>query len=158
LKFIILTSLLFAAHFSLAQTAPKAKIQSCKKWLQGFQVWEDEDKNGRLYFRHSIFSLGDWDPMNTQFDGVILVRPLPAGFENPVFEIEFQPKDGKGKAKIEKHSKLLPWSRIPTYRQFDTFNAEDFFNLESSGTYTIRLKSGGKTLCSDSNSFRLGHG
>lgn len=145
------------ALFCVSQWASaQQKTPACTEWLRGFNLYEDETGKGEVVLKHQFVKFSDWDPMSDQFDGVVLIKALPKDIKTPVLEFQYQPKDRSAKGRVEQHRQLLPFSRAPKFRQFDTFKPKEIFEKLDDGTYTIRLKSDGRVFCEETHAYAAG--
>ncbi len=131
-----------------------ALAQDCAKHLQAFNLWEDEI-NGQIVLKHSIFEIPDWDP-NAQYDGLVLTVEAAKNVKKAVLEIEFKGTK-TGKKKLETFRRLQPLAQDTNLNAFDDFKAEDFFDFKEAGTYTVRLKDDSRLICSQNFKFQIGH-
>ena len=149
IKIFVGLMLLASPLASWAQNAPP----NCSAWLKAYVIYEDEI-GGKIVLRHNTYPLVDWDP-NSQFDGILLVKALPAS-SRPILEVEFRSVQG-GNRKVETFKNLLPFERDARLKHFDDFRPTDFFRFDSPGVFSVRLKSGAKTICLEKHTYSLGH-
>ncbi len=149
----------FIVTFTIALTSlwihsPALAQPDCEKYIQAFNLWEDEI-DGQIVLKHSLFPLVDWDP-NSQFEGVVLTTEAKA-VKKPLLEVEYKANSKNGKRKLESFRRVQAFAQEPTLNTFEDFKAEDFFNFKEAGTYTVRLKDDGALICSQNFKYNLGH-
>lgn len=131
-----------------------ALAQPCGKFLQTYNLWEDEI-NGQIVLKHSVFEIPDWDP-NSQYESFVLTAEGVKTIKKPVLELEFKGTK-TGKKRLETFRRMQPLAQDTTLSAFDDFKANDFFDFKEAGAYTVRLKDDNTLICTQTFKFRLGH-
>lgn len=120
----------------------QAHAADCKDRVFVFNEYE-EKVEGRLVTKHSIFEPGEWS-RHTDFQGLLVKKTDDA--DELVFEFRKNAKKKAAKPDLVKNAALQTWSKDTEYKEAQGLEPQKFLS-ERIGTYTLRLKKGGKVLC-----------
>ena len=131
--------------------ANSAKESLCGKRVQAFNEYE-ELKDGKIIEKVSVFDLPEWSP-DSGFQGLVVKSGEKADTK---IELEVLRQGEKQTVKAE--SKLGNWTARKDFLAPEKLDAKSVFGSKYvAGTYVVRLKLAGKTLCEETRKMAPGH-